>query len=105
MKNHVRVLTILALYSASFARAQQTVTAPQGPIRIELSQKADAPPSWEKWITLAEKIAWPVVAILCLILLRKPIIRFLDMVGQRATKISIGSLGIELPTMNPAQLV
>ncbi len=70
------MLTILALYSASFARAQQTVTAPQGPIRIELSQKADAPPSWEKWITLAEKIAWPVVAILCIILLREDVLTF-----------------------------
>lgn len=104
MTNHARVMIILALCCSSFARAHQTTTPAQEPIRIEISQRLDAPPSWEKWVTLAAKIAWPVVAVLGLFLLRKPIARFLDMVGQRATKISIGSLGIELPTMNQAQL-
>jgi len=104
MKKPFSVLAFL-LCSASVARAQQSATtAPQVPIKIELSQKAENPPSWEKWVTLAEKIAWPAVAVLALFLLRKPIARFLDVVGQRATKISIGTLGIELPTMNQAQL-
>src|SRR3974377_44713 len=105
MKELFGVLAILVLRPASLATGQQSaITAPQEPIKIELSQKAEAPPSWEKWVTLAERIAWPAVAVLGLILLHKPISRFLDVVGQRVTKISIGSLGIELPTMRPAQL-
>ena len=105
MKELFGVLSILVLCTASLAKAQQSATtAPQEPIKIELSQKAETPPSWEKWTSLVEKIAWPAVAVFGLILLHRPIARFLDVVGQRATKISIGSLGIDLPTMNQAQL-
>jgi hypothetical protein len=35
---------------------------------------------------------------------RKPLSNFLDVIGKRATEISIGSLGIKLPTMSEAQL-
>jgi len=102
MKEPFGVLAILVLCTASLAKAQQSATtAPQEPIKIELSQKAETPPSW---VTFAGEIAWPTVAVLGLIALYKPISRFLDAIGQRATKISIGTLGIELPTMNQAQL-
>jgi hypothetical protein len=77
---------------------------PQQPIRIEISQTAVPHPSWEKWISLVEWIAWPMVAIIGLFLLRKPISNFLDVLGKRANEFSIGGLGIKLTTMNEAQL-
>jgi hypothetical protein len=77
--------------------------APQ-PIRVEITSPAEAQPGWVKWISLTEKIAWPVVAIFGLFLFRKPLTNFLDVVGKRATEISIGSLGIKLPTMSEAPL-
>jgi hypothetical protein len=84
--------------------AAQPSGSPQPPIRIEITQPAERPSSSEKWISLIEKITWPVVVVLGVFVFRKPLSNFLDVIGKRATEISIGSLGIKLPTMSEAQL-
>jgi hypothetical protein len=104
----MRLALLFLIYGAAVTMAQQsappTTEVPRQPIRVELYQPAEPQPSWEKWISLVEKIVWPVVAILGLFLFRKPLSNFLDIVGKRATEISIGGLGIKLPTMNEAQV-
>ena len=108
MKKLLMLTALFLIYDASVTMAQQTSPPtpdmPRQPIRVELSQPPELHPSWEKWISLVEKIAWPVVAILGVLLFRKPLSNFLDIVGKRATEISVGGLGIKLPTMNEAQL-
>jgi len=86
------------------AAARGLAWALQEPIRVEISRRTEPEPAWVKWVALAEKIAWPLVAVLALLVLRKPLINFLGEVAKRATEISIGGLGIKLPTMSEAQL-
>jgi hypothetical protein len=104
----LRLAVLLLLCGACFSLAQQSAVQPadrsQQPIRVEISQPVGTHASWEKWISLVEKIAWPVVVVLGVFVFRKPLSNFLDVIGKRATEISIGSLGIKLPTMNEAQL-
>src|SRR5258708_5189704 len=93
--------------SSLFATAQSGPSATDGqqqPIRVELTTQAEPQPSWGKWVTLGGQLAWPVVALVAFSLFRKSLISFLDTVAKRATKFSLGALGIELPTMNEAQL-
>src|SRR5258708_22858047 len=108
MQKLLGLAVLLLAYCASTTMAQQdappTADVQRHPIRVEISQPTEQHPSWEKWISLVEKVAWPVVVILGVLLFRKPLSNFLDIVGKRATEISIGGLGIKLPTMNEAQL-
>jgi len=98
-----RSITVLLLackvpISLAQQRAAQPSGSPQPPIRIEITQPAETPSSSEKWISLVEKIAWPVVVALGVFVFRQPLSNFLDVVGKRVTEISIGSLlGIKLP--------
>lgn len=71
---------------------------------MEISQPAEPHAGWEKWIALVDRIAWPIVAIVGLLLFRKPLVNLFDVVGKRATEISIGGLGIKLPALPEAQL-
>jgi hypothetical protein len=108
MQKLLRLVVLVLICHVSVAGAQQsappTADVSRQPIRVEISQPAEMHPSWEKWISLVEKVAWPVVVALGVFLFRKPLSNFLDVVGKRATEISIGGLGIKLPTMNEAQL-
>lgn len=109
MQKILRLAAVFLIYGVSVVTMARQNTPSRGdalpqPLRVELSHQAEPHPSWEKWTTLIEKTAWPVVVILGLFLFRKPLSSFLDVVGRRATEISIGGLGIKLPTMSEAQL-
>jgi len=69
-----------------------------------VTRQSEPLPGRERWSTLAGQLAWPIVAVFALFLFRKALTSFLDTVARRATKFSIGALGIDLPTMNEAQL-
>lgn len=93
--------------SALIATAQSapsTTNVPQPPIRVEITKQSEPQSGRDKWVTLIGQIAWPIVAVFAAFLFRKPLTNFLDTVAKRATKFSIGALGIELATMNEAQL-
>jgi len=99
------LLLFVSLGTGVHATAQTpSPTSPTQPIRVEISQPSQPHTSLERWTALLQSVAWPFVAIAALSLFRKPLSNFLEMVGKRASEISIGGLGIKLPTMNEAQL-
>lgn len=99
------VLILSGVAVPGVAQSPPLPTAPvQQPIRVDIVNHADPEPAWTKWVSLTEKIAWPAMALVGLLVFRKPLSNFLDVVGKRATEISIGGLGIKLPTMSEAPL-
>jgi hypothetical protein len=98
-----KITIILILCGVAVSGAAQSPPLPslpiQPPIRVDITQHTDPEPAWAEWVSLAEKIAWPIMALFDLLVFRKPLSTFLDVVGERATEISIGGLGIKLPTM------
>ena len=69
------------------------------PIRVEIAQPAHEASVLEK----LAPFAWPAIVLICLIVLRKPIIALLKDIGSRATELSIGSWAtIKLPDLQEA---
>jgi hypothetical protein len=92
-----------ALIGTAQSVPPSTNISPQ-PIKVEITRQSEPQSSRDKLVTLIGQVAWPIVAVFAAFLFRKPLTSFLDTVAKRATKFSIGALGIELPTMNEAQL-
>lgn len=55
--------------------------------------------NWTTVIELIKSIAWPLVVIIGLIMLRKPLTAFLSSLGGRITKLSVFEVSIEIATL------
>jgi hypothetical protein len=59
--------------------------------------------AWDIAVAFVDKLAWPVVALIIVTALRRPIGLFIKAIGERATEISIaGWATVKLPTMTQA---
>lgn len=54
-----------------------------------------------QWIDLLEVLVWPLVVAAAVVLLRHPLGRFLEGLGERATKLSILKVELELGQAHP----
>lgn len=54
---------------------------------------------WKLIVGLIEAIAWPLVAVLALYLLRRPLVELVSQVARRASKLSVYNVSIELATL------
>jgi hypothetical protein len=57
--------------------------------------------NWDAGIQLIRILAWPLVVIIGLIMLRKPLTAFLSSLGGRVTKLGVFQVSIELATLPP----
>ena len=76
--------------------SQQTEQTPQTPTsRIELSvQPSNSQPARAPLADAIRDLAWPIAALIGLVILRKPLSEFVSALGGRATKFS--AAGVEL---------
>lgn len=55
--------------------------------------------NWDARIQLIKSLAWPLVVIIALIMLRKPLTTFLSSLGGRVTKLGVFQVSLELATL------
>lgn len=102
MKNRriVRFVLLVAISYAYFYRlpsaAQAKDDPSHGPIEVQLSQKHDSGPVW---LSIVDKIAWPLVAGVAILVFRRPVSDLLDAFGKRGTDLTIGSVAIRIPAL------
>lgn len=70
------------------------------PIRVEVSQATKA----QTFIDLIGTLAWPILVLIGLLLLHKPLGAFLTDIGKRASEISVGVFSLKLPTIAEAPI-
>lgn len=66
------------------------------PIKVEVSQSSNP----ATFVDLAGNLAWPVFALVGLLLLHRPLGKFLTDIGKRASEISVGVLSLKLPMVS-----
>jgi hypothetical protein len=102
MKNQRMVGLVLStvLCCASFGKpalsAQTKSDPPQRPIEVQLSQKHDSGPLW---LAIVDKVAWPLVAAVAILIFWRPLYALVDAFGKRGTDFTIGSVAIRIPAL------
>jgi hypothetical protein len=102
MKNRpvVSLVLLALLCCACFGQpalsAQTKSDSPQGPIEVQLSQKHDSGPLW---LAIVDKVAWPLVAAVAILIFWRPLYALVDAFGKRGTDFSIGSVAIRIPAL------
>ncbi len=72
----------------------------QLPLQVEISEKSPDIPRWLQIADqIADKMAWPVVFLVAVLLFRKPIASLVVEMGKRGTDISIAGFAIRLPKL------
>jgi hypothetical protein len=104
MKNRRMVglvlLTVLccAYFGQPALSAQTKSDPPRNPIEVQLSQKHDSGPLW---LAIVDKIAWPLVAAVAILIFRRPIYALLDAFGTRGADVAFGSLAFRISALEP----
>ena len=102
MKNRRMVgfvlLTVLccAYFGQAALSAQTKSDPPQSPIEVQLSQKHDSGPLW---LAIVDKVAWPLVAAVAILIFWRPLYALVDAFGKRGTDFTIGSVAIRIPAL------
>jgi hypothetical protein len=76
--------------------AQTKSDPPQRPFEVQLSQKQDSGPLW---LAIVDKVAWPLVAAVAILIFWRPLYALVDAFGKRGTDFTIGSVAIRIPAL------
>jgi hypothetical protein len=92
------LLLVLLTFAAGIhaAALQSSSQAPPTPLRVELAQKHDSTPIW---LQVLDKVAWPAIVIIAIIIFRTPIHDLLNAFSKPGADISIGSVAFKIPAL------
>jgi len=96
------ILSLLLL--ASFASASVPPQDQPIPTKIDVTQHSDPHDAWDRGITLAQNVIWPLMILIVLYLFRPSIGKVVEQLGKSGGEVSIAGLGIKLPTAKGASL-
>jgi hypothetical protein len=92
------LVLIMLTFAGTFTRASaaQTTQAIPAPLQVELAQKHDSTPIW---LQVLDKVAWPFIAVVAIIVFRTPIHALLKAVATPGTDVTIGSVAFKIPAL------
>ena len=66
------------------------------PLQVELTQKHDSTPIW---LQVVDKVAWPFIAVVAVIIFRTPIRALLKAATTPGADLTIGAFGLKIPVL------